>query len=188
MTFLLAFWKPIAMILAAVALVAAIAIAKHSYDEGKRDEGRADIQAKWDADSARRMAQVTAQTLAWDAQRQKTDTAVAERDKARQEAANAISQRVANLPQVVRDQRVPAAFVGVLRDSANAANLAGTPGEPDKAPAATAASADAESDLGLVAGWISDVARIHAECRDRVALWIDFYAGLRAAQPKESPQ
>lgn len=170
----------------ALAIAAACWYAFHLFTSHYEAIGAARVQLAWDQDKARRIEQVTAQTLAWDAQRQKTEVAINERDKARQEAATAIRKQSAALPQVVRDQSVPAAFVGVLRSGRDQANAAGAAAEPDKA--ATASTAGADSSLGLIADWIAEVTDILAECRDRVAGWSSFYAGLRAAQPKEQPQ
>lgn len=44
---LLEFWKPIAALVAIIVLTAAISVAKHRYDEARRDEGRAEVQAKF---------------------------------------------------------------------------------------------------------------------------------------------
>lgn len=107
-----------------------------------------------------------------------TQAAETKREEVRHETFAPIRQRAGALVGV----RVPPDAVRVLTDATNAANAAGTPAVPDQAPAAPAAPADSAS---LVA-WFVDVAEIHAECRDRVAAWTDFYNGLRAA-PSEVP-
>lgn len=168
---------------AAIALAIAAAWLWHMFTGHYKDIGRAEVRAQWDTDKAVRNKAIADQTLLWNAQREKTETAQHERDEARAK----LFAQVPTLPAAVASQRVPAAFVGVLRDNASAANLAGATGEPHAAAAAPAATADAEeSDLGLLAGWFADVARIHAECRDRVAAWATFYRGLMAAQPEQA--
>ncbi len=179
------FGLPLGLILrigAAIALAVAAAWLWHAFTGHYKDIGRAEVQAKWDADKAVRNKAIADQTLLWDAQRKKTEDAEHDRDEARAK----LFAQVPTLPPAVARERVPAAFVGVLRDNARAANAAGATGEPhETAPTAPATADPAESDLGLLAGWFADVARIHAECRDRVAQLVTFYSGLRAAQPKE---
>lgn len=169
---------------AAIALAIAAAWLWHAFTGHYKDIGRAEVQAKWDADKAARNKAIADQALAWDAQRLKTEKAENERDAAR----TALFAALQPLPPDVARQHVPAAFVGVLRDNAHAANAAGTAAQPDKAAAPTATGADpasaGESDLGLIAEWFREVALIHAECRDRVSAWISFYRGLQSAQPK----
>ena len=48
LSLLFRFWKPLALGLALLALWLSIGALKHRYDEGKRDEGRAEVQAKFD--------------------------------------------------------------------------------------------------------------------------------------------
>lgn len=185
MTFLLEFWKPIALVLLVAALAVAAIVAKHSYDEGMRNEGRAEVRAEWAKETAVKNKAIADQATAWDIQRQKTETAENERDAARQKLFAAI----APLPAAVAGQRVPGAFVVHLDAGRRAAAASGTPAEPDQAthPASAGpdvANAGAESDLGLIASWVDQVLQIHAECRDRVAAWLSFYRGLQAAQPK----
>lgn len=107
-----------------------------------------------------------------------TQAAETKRDEVRHDTFAPIRQRAGALVGV----RVPADAVRVLADATNAANAAGTTARVDQAAPAPAAPADSAS---LVA-WFVDVAEIHAECRDRVAAWTDFYNGLRAA-PSEVP-
>lgn len=184
-------WLPVGLlvrIVAAIAAVVALAFIYHEIAEHFRDQGRAEIRAQWEADKAERVRRTTEITNLWDAQRRKTEEAIDERNKAREELASATRQRVASLPPDVAGTRVPGVFVGVLRAAGNQANAAGTSGQPDAAAAAGAAGADAaelDSTLGLVAGWVAEVTEILAECRDQVDAWARFYRGLRAAQPSE---
>lgn len=172
MPFLLAFWKPIAAVLIVAALFAAVALAKSSYDERRRDEGREEVRAEMAAAQA-------AQEAAWQEQKRKTEVATNERNAARRAAFKAAAERD-KLAQEIADTRVPAGFVGSLRRSADEANAAGPAGQPD-GPAAEPSSG-ADSTLGLIAGWVREVAEIHAECRDRVAAWAAFYRGLQEGQ------
>lgn len=63
LSLLLEFWKPIAIVLLVGLLVAGILWMKSSYDEGKREEGRSEVQVKWDADKAARIKRTTEITL-----------------------------------------------------------------------------------------------------------------------------
>ena len=45
-------WIKLGLVIAAVI---AIFVLKHTYDEGKRDEGRSEVQVQWDADRAERI-------------------------------------------------------------------------------------------------------------------------------------
>jgi hypothetical protein len=182
MPFFIAFWKPIAGILLVLALVGTVAFAKHRYDERRRDEGRVEVQAKWDAYKAEQIERTTAMTMLWDSKRQEVDRVSADRDKLRDERTRTLASAVSSLPVAVAGVVVPAVAVSVLNAGASAANAAGTPGEPEKTVATSAPSAD--STVGRITGWTVLVLDILGECRDRVAEWDKFYADLRAAQPK----
>jgi hypothetical protein len=64
------FWKPIAAIVGVLILLASFFALKHSYDEGRRDEGRAEVQAKFDAYVNESRERSSALALQWDQQRQ----------------------------------------------------------------------------------------------------------------------
>ena len=49
-------WGLILRAVALVAVIGAVWYAKHSYDERRRDEGRAEVRAAWDAERARQTA------------------------------------------------------------------------------------------------------------------------------------
>ena len=108
-----------------------------------------------------------------------TQAAEAKREGERNEQFATIGTRVRTLPAAAARAVVPAGVVGVLADATRAANAAGTAAGPAQASPIPAAAADSSGEL--IAGWFVEVARIHAECRDRVAQWEDFYRGLRAA-------
>lgn len=108
-----------------------------------------------------------------------TQRAEAQRDEARNAQFAPIIARARALPPDDARARVPASVVGVLDAAARAANAAGTAGGAPQAAPPAAAAADSSGEL--IAGWFAIVAQIHAECRDRVRAWEDFYSGLRAA-------
>jgi hypothetical protein len=114
-----------------------------------------------------------------------TQAAEAQREAARNEHFTTIEARARALPAGDARVRIPASVVGVLADAAGAANAAGSAGGAQATVTTPAAPADSTGEL--MAGWFVDVARIHAECRDRVAQWEAFYSGLRAAQSSEVP-
>jgi len=187
-TLLAAFWKPIAIGIAIIALVAAVGFAKHRYDEGKRMEGRAEVQALWDADRARNIKEGQAQEARW-----KTESEA--RQKAEQELSDERSKRAAvaavaarSLPDRVARVVVPRESVRVLNDAIDAGNPGKTTGpaaKPDKA--APAAAEGADSTVGLLTQWGVGCIAAYDDARAMVTGWQDFYHALQAAQPKESP-
>jgi len=185
LTFLKTFWKPVLIGILVLAFVGMVAWWKHKYDEERRDEGRAEVQAEWDADKAERVKLTTAMTLLWDNKRQDAEKIGEERDRLRMERTESVARQVASLPPAVAHLVIPADAVRVLSAGADSANAAGTPSQPEKAIAPRTASAD--SNVGLLTGWAVTVLDILAECRDRVSEWEVFYASLRAAQPKGTP-
>lgn len=150
MPFLLAFWKPIVCVLALVALMATIAITKHHYDEARRDEGRAEVQAKWDADKAARIKRTTELTLLLSG---KLQEAKDETDKAKRASVAAfvrpkdLAGRVASGPGV----RMGGDLIGVLDAAASAANSqrpdAGTTARTDTVSASAEAKTYDEREL-----------------------------------------
>lgn len=185
MTFLLAFWKPIALGIVLVLLAVAVGVEKHRYDERRRDEGRAQIQAKWDADKAARIQAVTDQVSRWDAERQKYDKAQQELSNERSLRAALAANAARSLPRTVADTAFPAAAAGVLNDAIHASDTASTPGpsaEPAKEAATSPAAAD--STVGAVTEWAVGCVAAYEEARGMVAGWQDFYASLQKAQPQ----
>lgn len=181
------FWKPLAGALLALAVVLAVLSAKHSYDDGRRDEGRAEIQAKFDAYVTAARERATALALAWDQQRQAADAAERELDDARSQRRAAAVAQVAALPPDVARAPVPAAAFGVL-DAAvaasNAAAVAGPAGQsdaPGAAPAAGPANDGRDGQVGALIGWAAAVVDLYDQCRAQVNGWVRFYDGLRAA-------
>lgn len=184
----LRFWKPIAGALLVLAVVLAIGAAKHSYDSARRDEGRAEVQAKFDAYVAAARERATALALAWDEQRQAADAAERELDDERTKRRAATVAEVAALPPDVARAPVPAVALGVLDDAiaaSNAAAAAGSAGQPDEAPAAAPAdspvSPGGDGQLGPLIGWAATVIDLYDQCRAQVSGWARFYAGLRGA-------
>lgn len=122
MPFLLMFWKPIAIAIAIATLVAACLWAKHSYDEARRDEGRAEVQATFDAYKAAQNKQRAEIILDYTAKLDKAhddaqrEAAASER---RMEILDGATRNVVNTPAGVR---LPADVVGVLDASSAAAN------------------------------------------------------------------
>lgn len=185
MGFLLAFWKPIAGIVAVVALAAAAMWAWSRFTEGYREEGRAEVRLEWEADTARRIALTTRITGLWDEQRQKTEAAQHEADKARSDAFKPVRERIRYLPAPVADLPVPAAAVGVLDAAVVASNAA--PAGPAPVPVAPGPAPAADTTLGAVVEWVTVAAELYRACREQVTGWQTFYANLRAAQPQGEP-
>lgn len=157
----------------------------HEFTGHYIDIGRAEVQAKCDADKAAREKALTDMTLLWDQKRQEAQTKQEELDHARQIAAQAAQKRAQALPPAVAAIRVPAVAVRVPNDAlGGAAAIAGPAAEPatDSGPSA------ADSNVGLVVGWIVDtVIPLYDACRDEVTGWQAFYSSLRATQPEVKP-
>lgn len=163
----------IGIVVAAIAAVlGGLWVVKEHYVE----QGRNEVRAEWEAEKVAQKAARAAQEALWQAQKAQVEQTTRERDRERRERFAALQEQD-RLAGEVASLRVPAAAVGVLQHSVDAANAAGTAAQPDGAAATTAASADA--DLGNIADWFREVARIHAECRDRVLAWNLFYSKLR---------
>lgn len=186
MPFLLTWWRPIAAAVALVALYLAVVGLKHSYDEGKRDEGRAEVQAKFDAYVTAAMERTSAITLAWDAKRIEAETAgkVADDERAKRFAES--KMRAQALPAAVAAVVVPAPAVGVLQRAIDdSAAATGPARESEPAHPIAAEHPDdtgAASTVGLLTAWGLEVVRLYDACRDQVTGWQAFYQGLQAAQ------
>jgi hypothetical protein len=167
MPFLLMFWKPIAAIVAVLALVATVAILKHSYDEHRRDEGRSEVQVKWDAANA---AQKQREILA----AKEADEYANRLEAKRKLDFDRLAKRTAQLEARLAAQSVAPDITGSVRDTIRAANATGT-GEPAKAgPSATgtAGAAGAAVDGLTFVKWFDQVGEQYRACRERVEGWV----------------
>lgn len=178
------------LIIAAVAAAAALVIGlKHSYDEGKRNEGRAEVRKK-EVDPLKaqiKAAQDRASALAlqWDEQRKAADAAGAERDAERQARFDDARKYVAAIPRAIAAQPVPVDVVRVLDASIAAANRPETPGpaaESVAEPARPSPAPEGTVTFGALAEWGQAVAQLYDRCRDTVNGWQAFYANLRASE------
>ncbi len=131
--FVKTFWKPLAIGLAVLVLVVGFGIAKHRYDEAKRDEGRSEIQAKWDVDKAARIKALSDQVALWDQTRQKFEKAAEERDREHELRITEVNALASRLPASVAAVVVPRAAIGVLdaavHDTGTAARTSSKPVE-----------------------------------------------------------
>jgi hypothetical protein len=175
--FLVTFWKPLALIIIIATLATAVGVAKHNYDERRRDEGRAEVQAKWDADKKVRIERTTAIVNLWDKERQRADASELDHDRMRTALFGSVEDLRRNIPPVDRDRSFPASGVRVLNSAVVAANTdtPSTPGQPVK----NSAPAQADSTVGAVVEWGVGCATQYAACRDQVGGLIDFYNNLR---------
>lgn len=177
------FWKPLAMVLGAIVLMTVVGIAKHRYDDGKREEGRAEIQAKWDADKAERIKRTTEITNLWDSKRQEAEKNAEDRDHERRLRADLATVAARGLPPAVARIVVPHSAVSVLDraiDAGSATQIAGPAREPAKASAPAAEGAD--STVGLLTQWGVQCIAAYEEARGMVVGWQDFYQSLRGSQ------
>jgi hypothetical protein len=161
MPFLLTFWKPIAAILAMLAIVSFFAIAKHSYDERRRDEGRQEVQSRWDAAvAAQRVRELKAAQEADDFQRR----ADAKREL---DFKQLLAARTSEIQARLASRHASVDLSRSLSDATRAANGQGTrkPAEADPTPATV-------PDELAVAEWFDQVASQYRACRERVDGWI----------------
>jgi hypothetical protein len=117
-----------------VALVAGVFFLKHGYDEGKRDEGRAEVHKLWDAAVA---AQKTREAEAAKA----AEALAAEQDAERAKAFALLAGRNHALEVQLSAARVDQSILVGLRDAVRTANAEGSR-EPAKDTAAAAGPAD----------------------------------------------
>jgi len=157
MPFLLMFWKPIAGVLLVVALVAAVGLTKHRYDEHRRDEGRAEVQTKWDAaNAAQKIREVKAAKEADEFQL---------RVEAKREAEfkRLLVARTAEIQSRLSAVSVDSALASELRNAVRAANEQGA-GKPAQDPTPVTGLAVAE--------WFDQVAKQYRACREQVVGWV----------------
>jgi len=154
--FIKTFWKPIALVLIALALVVTFGLAKRHYDNSKIAIGEARVQAKWDAAIA--------------AQKAREARAAAEAedfanrlDAKRQKDFDDLKKRTVAAENELARVRIAASLAASLRDTVRAAN-----GEDARAPAKDSA-ATAEPPSGLtVAKWFDIVGEQYRACREQV--------------------
>lgn len=183
-------WRVIAAGIAALAALSLFAYGAHKYNEHERAEGRAEVQAKFDAFKAEkekeRLAAVqraTDITNLWNATRERGDKLERERDAERNQRLAAATVAAKTLPPGVAAVVVPAPAVRVLNDAIDAGNTSHV-AEPagsvakDAAPVAEGAA----STVGLLTQWGVQCADLYDEARGMVEGWQRFYAGLQAAQ------
>ena len=192
--FLAAAWlflkSPLGHFVLGVASMVAVALMllgfKHSYDERRRDEGRAEIQAKWDADKAARLRAYTAMTTQWVTAQLDAESLAKQLASERQGRIEDAKKRAHNLPPADAALRFPASARSVLNDAVGPVEPAETP-RPAGGAASGAAAAAEDSSVELVTQWAVDVVGFYNACRDEVIGWQKFYAALRAAQPEVQP-
>ena len=144
---------------AILALLAALAYGVHRYNEHYRDQGRAEVQAKWDADNVRRIALTTGIVMDATKRIQEADDVAATHKADRDRLFSAVevaADSVRRGPGI----RVPADVAGVLERAAVAANaergaIAAADGraearaDPVPGPSETAAVVYDERDLAI---------------------------------------
>jgi Tfp pilus assembly protein PilV len=159
--FLLEFWKPIAAVLAIIAVLATAAILKGNYDERKREEGRNEVRMEW------HQAVV--------AQQAREEKAAEEADRF-QRAADAkreadfktlLAARSAEIQARLAARNASVDLSRSLSDATRAANNEGT----GKSTQADPTAATVPNELA-VAEWFDQVASQYRACRERVDGWI----------------
>lgn len=163
---------------AVIALALFAAGLKHGYDDRRRDEGRAEIQSKWDADKAERLRAYTAMTTKWITAQTDAEKAIKERDDARAHKFDQAKTRAAELPEHLAAMPVPFESVVVLNDAIRQSSVAGPAGKSEDAAAGPAA----DSTVGAFTQWGTGVIDMYDACRERVRNWESFYDTLRKQQ------
>ena len=106
---------------AVLALLAALAYGVHRYNEHYRDQGRAEVQAKWDADNLRRIALTTGIVMDATKRIQEADDVAATHKADRDRLFSAVEVAADNVHRGA-GIRIPADVAGVLDAGARAAN------------------------------------------------------------------
>ncbi len=183
MTFLLAFWKPIAAVAAVIVLAIAVMAWKHSYDGARREEGRAEVQEKWDMAKAAALKASNEQEQRWIGEVAAREKAEQERDNERAKRTEVAADAAKRLPDRVARVVVPRESVRVLNDAIARSDTA-PPAGPAAKPSEKAAAAPegADSTVGLLTQWGVSCISAYDEARSMVDGWQAFYASLRAAQ------
>jgi hypothetical protein len=148
-----------------VALIASLAYAAHAYNEHYRAEGRAEVQAKWDA-AIKLANEIEAKAaIAREADLEKAN---ADRDK----RFKALAGRYAALQARLAAESVGPATVDGLLDAVRTANAEG-------AAASTARNSTPSSGTtgDQLAPWFADIAEKYARCKRQVVCWNDFWDG-----------
>ena len=152
MAFLVLFWKPIAAFLAVLAVVIFVGAEKHGYDERRRDEGRAEIQQKWDT-------AIAAQAAREKAAAQEADDFANRLEAKRNADFDKVAKHSAELEARLAALSIGPDLTRSVRESIRAAN-----GED-----AGTVAADTSSSTGLAYDdWSRNLLREYRECRDQV--------------------
>lgn len=196
-------WKPLAIVGTVLILWFGMLAIKHSYDDGKREEGAAPVRAEFAAYVETARKRTTAITLAWDQKRIEAEAAgkVADDERAKRMAESKV--RLAALPPAVAAVPVDARAVSLLNDAIAGQQPApaGPAAEPEPAAAAVAQGADQQREqmhppgdrpgdglhdngttVGLLTGWALEAIRLYDACRAQVTGWQAFYRNLQDAQ------
>lgn len=172
MPFLLAFWRPIAMGVGALLLVAALAWAKHGYDERRREEGRSELRPQIvELQSSIEATRQRAADMAnrWAAQVDKTEAASRQTETNRAQTFAALQDRAG---RIAAPSRLSPDAVRLSDDARSAAS--GQAAGPAAKPAETAPAPSRSTEEFIVSlyEWAGS-------CKARVSEWEQFYKGLQ---------
>ncbi len=151
------------------------------FGSHERGIGEAKIQAKWDADTQRRIKATTDMTLLWDKTRQEKEEAQRKLDDERQVRTAVAVDAAKHLPDSVARIAIPRSAVLVLNNAiGDSAEIAGPAAKPAKETSTAAEGAD--SNVGLLIQWGVGCLAAYDEARGMVTGWQDFYQSLRQSQ------
>lgn len=154
---------------------------KNSYDEGRRDEGRAEIQALWDVDKAARIKAFAEMTTQWITAKTDLERLAKEREDERNIRLNKAQERARRLPAAVANVRIPGSAIRVLNDAVG--DSATAPPAAGEVPHAAAGPAqDPDATVAALVDWGLKCIAAYDQARQYVTDVVGFYEALRAAQ------
>lgn len=176
-------WLRLAAIAAMAIAVYAFVYAVEHWCNTVCKEARADnVALRESLDRTKKLA--TDMTNLWDAKRQQAEKQADDDELTRASLFAAVESSRSRLSAAVSGRVVPAVAAGVLNDAVRAGNRASAPAAGEVGKDTTPATGD--SNLGAVVDWGITCSRYYSTCRSQVIDLVDFYNGLREAQPKET--
>lgn len=163
--------QPLLWLLLISGIVGSALWAKASYDDRRRDEGRAEVQTKWDADIALRIKRTSEITVQLSGDLMAAKDAAKKLEVQTNGEFSALEARIARLSADL-SVVISAAAARVLDDATRAANRAGPPAAvgggnatPDPVPVAAATTTYSEQEL------IAYIVKAGEAYADAVSLW-----------------
>lgn len=192
-------WPQIVAVLAVIAVVGAVLWWDHGRIEAAREEGRAEVQAEFDAYRTKQQQMVTALALMWAEAIQKVEVRYVQAETKRAGVFSWFKRR-AEAHRPATDAvvvRVPSGAIRLLHDAHAAANdpRSAASDQDAAAPVPDPAGDAAPAQDTRLTDWIIfglDAAEAYADARQKWAACVEFVDAVRgstiAAQNSLSPQ